>query len=146
LGTRNAEDRVGFLHSGILCRLAALNAGAGRSESFALLDAGGDILESPLEALGFFHCDTRYLSRFELKIAGEAPYLLNSYMSDDNAQLRVNLANPDLEVHGGAIVLARNSIQIERSWVLDRALMFHRVTVRSYAPAPVILTIRSGPL
>jgi hypothetical protein len=51
-------------------------------ESFALLDAGGDILESPLEALGFFHRDTRYLSRFELKIAGEVPYLLNSYLSD----------------------------------------------------------------
>ena len=110
-------------------------------ESFALLDAGGDILESPLEALGFFHCDTRYLSRFELKIAGEAPYLLNSYLSDDNAQLRVNLTNPDLEVHGGAIVLARNSIQIERSWVLDRAQMFHRVTVRSYAPAPVAMEL-----
>src|ERR1700731_1146984 len=51
-------------------------------ESFAVLDAGGDILESPLEALGFFHRDTRYLSRFELKIAGEVPYLLNSYLSD----------------------------------------------------------------
>ena len=49
-------------------------------ESFALLDAGGDILESPLEALGFFHRDTRYLSCFELKIAGEVPYLLNSYL------------------------------------------------------------------
>jgi glycogen debranching enzyme len=55
--------------------------------------------------------------------------------------LRVNLTNPDLEVHGGAIVLARNSIQIERSWVLDRAQMFHRVTVRSYAPAPVAMEL-----
>ena len=87
-------------------------------ESFALLDAGGDILESPLEALGFFHRDTRYLNRFELKIANEVPYLLNSYLSDDNAQLRVNLTNPDLEIRGDAIRLARNSIHIERSWVL----------------------------
>jgi len=110
-------------------------------ESFALLDAGGDILESPLEALGFFHRDTRYLSCFELKIAGEVPYLLNSYLSDDKAQLRVNLTNPDLEVRGDAIRLARNSIHIERSWVLDRAQMFHRVTVRSYAPAPVTMEL-----
>jgi glycogen debranching enzyme len=79
------------------CRSTRVLAGG---ESFALLDAGGDILESPLEALGFFHRDTRYLSRSELKIAGEVPYLLNSYLSDDNAQLRVNLTNPDLEVHG----------------------------------------------
>ena len=48
-------------------------------ESFALLDAGGDILESPLEALGFFHRDTRYLSSFELKIAGEVMSLLKTW-------------------------------------------------------------------
>src|SRR5947209_4250392 len=50
-------------------------------ESFAVFEASGDILDSPLEALGFFHRDTRYLSRFELRIAGESPYFLNSYTS-----------------------------------------------------------------
>jgi glycogen debranching enzyme len=40
-----------------------------------------------------------------------------------------------------AIGLARNSIHFERSWVLDRAQMFHRVTVRSYAPAPVTMKL-----
>jgi len=110
-------------------------------ESFALLDAGGDILESPLEALGFFHRDTRYLSRFELKIANQVPYLLNSYLSDDNAQLRINLTNPDLDGRSEAAGLARNSIQIERSWVLDRAQMFHQVIIRSYAPAPVTMEL-----
>src|SRR5260370_19430685 len=81
-------------------------------ESFALLDAGGDILESPLEALGFFHRDTRYLSRFELKIAGEVPYLLNSYLSHDNVHLRLNLTHPDLEVPAHALRLARHSLHI----------------------------------
>src|SRR5437879_4906889 len=47
-------------------------------QNFAVFDAGGDILESPLEALGFFHRDTRYLSHCELRVAGEAPYFLNS--------------------------------------------------------------------
>src|SRR5437879_6569446 len=69
-------------------------------ESFAVFEVGGDILQTPDEPLGFFHRDTRYLSRFELKIAGETPYYLNSYASRENAQLRINLSNPDLGVHG----------------------------------------------
>jgi glycogen debranching enzyme len=65
-------------------------------ESFAVFEVNGDILETPDEPLGFFHRDTRYLSRFELKIAGETPHCLNSYTSRDNAQLRIDLSNPDL--------------------------------------------------
>src|SRR5580704_887181 len=76
--------------------------------SFAVFDASGDILESPLEALGFFHRDTRYLSRFEVRIHGSTPYFLNSYLSDDKAQLRVNLTNPDLNGHSHAIKLPRD--------------------------------------
>jgi glycogen debranching enzyme len=102
-------------------------------ESFAVFEVGGDILESPLEPLGFFHSDTRYLSRFELKIAGETPYFLNSYTSRENAQLRINLSNPDLGVHGEAIELPRNSIQIERDWVITGPAIFHKVVVRNYA-------------
>ena len=41
--------------------------------AFSIFDAGGDILESPLEALGLFHSDTRFLSRFELRIAARCP-------------------------------------------------------------------------
>src|SRR6202030_3439008 len=73
--------------------------------SFAIFDAGGDIVDSPLEALGLFHRDTRYLSRFELRVAGAVPYFLNSFLSDDKAQLRVNLTNADLGVNGERIVL-----------------------------------------
>jgi glycogen debranching enzyme len=88
------------------------------AQSFTIFDAGGDIIESPLEALGFFRRDTRYLSHFELDIDGKSPYFLNSYISDDKAELRVNLTNPDLGIHGDVIELPRDSIQIQRSWVL----------------------------
>lgn len=107
--------------------------------SFAIFDATGDIVESPLEALGFFHRDTRYLSRFELRVAGQSPYFLNSFLSDDKAQLRVNLTNPDLSNRSGVIELPRNSVQIERSWALDHAAMVHRLVVRNYTRAPVKL-------
>ena len=101
--------------------------------SFAIFDVGGDILESPLEAFGLFHSDTRYLSRFELRIDGKVPYFLNSFLSDDKALLRINLTNPDLNAPGDTIALPRNSIQLERSWVVTKANLCHRLMVRNYA-------------
>lgn len=106
-------------------------------ESFAVFEVGGDFLEYPLEALGFFHQDTRYLSRFELKIAGETPYYLDSHASSDNAQLRISLSNPDLGVQSDVIELPRNSIHIERDWVLYGAALLHKVAVRNYARVQV---------
>ena len=108
--------------------------------SFAIFDAGGDIVESPLEALGLFNRDTRYLSRFELRVAGEVPYFLNSFLSDDKAQLRVNLTNPDLS-DGGTISLPRNAIALQRSWALGPATLFHRLLVRNYTQTRVALEI-----
>lgn len=102
-------------------------------ESFAVFEVGGDILQTPNEPLGFFHRDTRYLSHFELRIAGETPYYLNSYTSRENAQLRINLSNPDLGFQGEEIELPRNSIQIERNWVIAGAALFHKLTVKNYA-------------
>ncbi|HVN27005.1 MAG TPA: glycogen debranching N-terminal domain-containing protein, partial [Candidatus Binataceae bacterium] len=43
-----------------------------QGESFAIFEAAGDVVDSPLEALGFFHRDTRHLNCFEITIAGEA--------------------------------------------------------------------------
>ena len=109
--------------------------------SFSIFDAGGDIVESPLEALGFFHRDTRYLSRFELRIAGQTPYYLNSFLSDDKAQLRVNLTNPDLGKNGDIIEFPRNSIQVERAWALAQATLVHRLVVRNFARSAITLAL-----
>ena len=109
------------------------------AQSFAVFEVGGDITESPLEALGFFFKDTRFLSGFEMSIAGQAPYFLNSYLSDDNAEFRVNLTNPDLTGADGKIELPRNSIQIERSWVIVNAALYHRLVVSNYSHAPAKL-------
>lgn len=111
------------------------------SHSFVVFDVDGDIKESPLEALGFFSHDTRYLSRFELRIAGKVPYFLSSRLSDDNAQLRINLSNPDLGAHADNIKLPRNSIEIVRDWVLTEGTLFHQIVVRNYLVSPVELPL-----
>jgi glycogen debranching enzyme len=111
------------------------------AHSFAVFDVGGDILESPLEAFGFFHSDTRYLSRFELRIDGKVPYFLNSYLREDKALLRINMTNPDLSEAGNNITLARDSIQIERSWVVREANLCHRLRVYNYAGGAVVIPL-----
>lgn len=112
------------------------------AQSFTIFDTGGDILESPLEALGFFRRDTRYLSHFELDIDGKLPYFLNSYISDDKVELRVNLTNPDLGLNGDIVGLPRDSIQIQRGWVLTSAALFHRLIVSNFAPSIVQIPLR----
>src|ERR1700744_1343217 len=88
-------------------------------QGFAVLDVAGDISGSPLEPMGYFNADTRYLSRFELRVAGQVPAFLSSHLSDDHAQLKVNLTNADLTDGAETVVLSRNSVQIERSCVLN---------------------------
>jgi glycogen debranching enzyme len=109
--------------------------------SFAVFDAAGDIIDSPVEALGFFNRDTRHLSRFEMLIAGAEPYFLNSYLSEDRAQLRATLTNADLDERGSPNWLPRNSIRVERGWVLDGASLCHHVTLRNYVRTPIEIEI-----
>jgi glycogen debranching enzyme len=129
-----------YVHASALASRRASRVLA-NGESFAVFDIGGDILDYPHEALGFFHSDTRYLSQFELKIFGSTPYLLNSYLSDDKAQFRANLTNPDLASRGHGIKLPRDLIQMERSWVLDNATLIHRLRIRNYAEIPLQIPI-----
>jgi glycogen debranching enzyme len=102
-------------------------------DSFAVFECGGDVLDTPHEPLGFFHRDTRHLSRFELKVAGETPYYLDSHITRENAQLHVNLSNPDLGIDGEDSSLPLNSLQIERNWVISGSELCHRVVVRNFA-------------
>jgi glycogen debranching enzyme len=109
--------------------------------SFAIFDADGDIVNSPVEALGFFHCDTRHLSRFEILIARAEPYLLHSYLSDDRAQVRATLTNADLGERGKPGFLPRNSIRVDRGWVLDGAMLYHQLTLRNFVDVPLKIEI-----
>ncbi len=109
--------------------------------SFAVFETAGDIIDSPLEALGFFYSDTRHLGRFEVLISGAEPYFLNSYVSDDRAQFRATLTNADLGKLGQKDWLPRNSIRANRGWVLGDTALFHRLTLHNYLNAAVEIEI-----
>jgi glycogen debranching enzyme len=127
------------LASSLASRRASQVLANGRS--FAVFETAGDIVDSPLEALGFFNSDTRHLSRFEMLIAGAEPYFLNSYLSDDRAQFRATLTNADLGKKGQPDWLPRNSIRVNRGWVLDGAALYHRLSLHNYVRTAVEIEI-----
>jgi glycogen debranching enzyme len=110
-------------------------------EGFAVLDVSGDIVGSPIETLGFFYSDTRYLSSFEFRISGKAPAFLNSYLRDDQAELIVNLTNPDLTEGPETVILPRDSVQIERRCVIFGNALFQHNLIRNFASEHIQLKL-----
>ena len=110
-------------------------------EGFAVLDVSGDIVGSPIETLGFFYSDTRYLSSFEFRISGKAPAFLNSYLRDDQAELIVNLTNPDLTEGPETVILPRDSVQIERRCVIFGNALFQHNLIRNFASERIQLKL-----
>ena len=65
------------------------------ADTFAVLDRWGDARAGGQHSHGFFHCDTRYLSRLQAHLNGVRPVLLTSTVSDDNLTLIVDLTNAE---------------------------------------------------
>ncbi len=100
-------------------------------DAFAVLDTYGDcgtVRDSPE---GLFFRDTRYLSRFELRLEGRRPLLLGSVIQDDNASLTVDLTNPDLGI-GDDIALPRDLIALDRTKFLWKGSLYERIGLRNY--------------
>lgn len=72
-------------------------------ETFAVFDRQGTILPVGRGEHGLYHEGTRFLSRFQLRLAGRKPLCLSSAVREDNDVLAVDSANPDLELDGGAV-------------------------------------------
>ena len=120
-------------------RLRALKHG----DSFALFNHYGDIVPFRGAPDGLYHCDTRYLSHLELRLNGQQPLLLSSTVHDDNAVFAADLTNPDLFVNG-ELLLARETLHIQRLKFVWQGSCHERVTVRNYDawPRSAVLTLR----
>ena len=86
---------------------------------------------------GIFLSRHPHLSQFEIAIAGEVPQFLNSYVSDDDTEVRANLTNPDLRGPDDLKLLPRDLIQIQRTWVLSGAQLYQQISIRNFACATV---------
>src|SRR5215510_1511137 len=95
-------------------------------ESFAIFDLAGDIPLVRREAYGLFHCGTRFLSRYELRLNGQLPLLLNSTTIYDGSALVTYLSNAD-EVREGEVVLLRDSVAVRREKTLFAGTLYERI-------------------
>src|SRR5437773_5167511 len=99
--------------------------------TFAVLDAFGDIDGRDGSPDGLYHEDTRYLSRLELRLNGGRPLLLSSNPAEDSSVLSFDLANPDMTTPGGD-VLHRELIYLNRRQFVWRSAYCELVLVRNY--------------
>ncbi|MEX1024924.1 MAG: amylo-alpha-1,6-glucosidase [Planctomycetota bacterium] len=109
-------------------------------ESFAVLDAFGDVEPLGHGEEGLYHEGTRHLSRLHVRLNGKRPLLLSSTVRDDNALLDVNLTNPDITEHE-YLVLPRDTLHVLRVGFLRDESLFFRFRVHNYALAPVDVSL-----
>jgi glycogen debranching enzyme len=104
-------------------------------DTFAILDAHGDIGVASGGPDGVFHQDTRRLSYWCLAINGHYPLLLGSDILSDNAGLIANLTNPDFFVDG-RVVLAKDTLAIVRFLFVWNGSLHQRISVQNFDSEP----------
>lgn len=102
---------------------------------FLLTDAKGNIPKNHGYGLGLYTKDTRFLSKFDLKINGEEPNLLASE-ADENYAASILLTNPHME-KDGKVLLWRECIEIERQRFIFEGILYESVKVKNFHPKPV---------
>jgi glycogen debranching enzyme len=109
-------------------------------DTFVVIDSRGDIAPQPHGSAGLFHCDTRYLSRLELRVNGMRPLLLGSNLRDDNSAFIVDLSNPDL-IADQRVILEKDTVHILRTVFVWRDIAYQRLGVRNYGGGAVDLEL-----
>lgn len=107
------------------------------NDLFMLMDVEGNIPAGNNQGLGLYLRDTRFLSAYELRVAGVVPTVLHS-SAEKNCLLSVDLTNPDIEQ--GEHVIPAQTININRSRLVHSAV-HERISFLNYSGEPVDLDV-----
>lgn len=102
---------------------------------FFLTDTKGNVPENHPYGLGLYTKDTRFLSKFDVRINGQEPILLSSE-ADENYSAKILLTNPHME-ENGELILWRESVEIERSRFIFDDVLYETIKVKNYFPKNV---------
>jgi glycogen debranching enzyme len=105
------------------------------NDLFLLTDTKGNIPGNHPYGLGLYTKDTRFLSKFDLRINGEEPILLSSDAAE-NYVATILLTNPHME-KDGELVLWRESVEIERKRFIYNHVLYETIKFKNYYPKPV---------
>jgi glycogen debranching enzyme len=100
-------------------------------DCFGVFDPRGNIVPGDASEEGIYHDGTRFLSWFELLLFGNAPLLLSSTVSVDDAVFDADLTNPDV-LRDGHISLARGEVNVHRSRVLWDSSCIEKIRVTNF--------------
>jgi glycogen debranching enzyme len=99
--------------------------------TFGVFSRFGDIEAIGLGEQGIYHNGTRYLSRFTVKVGGDAPQLLRSTIRDDNAFLTVDAMNVDLS-DGDVVSIPRGALHLYRAKFLYQGVCYEHLRLSNY--------------
>jgi glycogen debranching enzyme len=105
------------------------------NDLFFLTDDKGNIPQENSYGLGLYTKDTRFLSKFDIKINGQDPILLSS-SADENYMAKILLTNPHME-EDGELILWRESVEIERKRLIYDGVLYETLQLKNYYPKPV---------
>ena len=112
-------------------------------DTFAVVDAHGDVNADGTGSDGLFHADTRYLSHLRMTVMGVDPLLLGSSLAQDGTYVHADLTNPDV-FRNGRLVLAKDQIHIERTLYVHAAGLRQRVMLSNYGQTELELPVAFG--
>jgi glycogen debranching enzyme len=110
-------------------------------DTFAVFDYTGDIGAFGAGEQGLYHEDTRYLSRFHLRLNGHRPLLLSARVKEDNELFGADLTNPDMPTGDAGLVLTRDVVHLFRARFLWDGTWHERVRLWNYSRAPVHVSL-----
>ncbi len=107
---------------------------------FVILNPFGDINPSSISPHeGLYRDDTRFLSRWELRINGDVPHLLSSTVKSNNLLFTADLTNPVIQ--DGKRLLRKDKVHIFRSVFLYHNSLYGKIRLINYDQSEVSLTL-----
>jgi glycogen debranching enzyme len=103
-----------------------------QGETFAVFDRFGDFPVGVLGEHGLYHGGTRYLSRWELRVAGSHALLLSSTIRKARPLLTADLTTPEVTGEDGAVVLPQGVLHVFRTKFLWLGTCHERLQVSNY--------------
>src|ERR1041384_4689689 len=121
-------------------RAAERTAVLKHDDTFAVFDFTGDIGAFGTSEQGLYHEDTRYLSRFFLRLNGRRPLLLSARVKEDNELFGADLTNPDMPFDEDQLLL-RDLVHLFRSRFLWNGTWHERIRLWNYSNVNVRLAL-----
>jgi len=109
------------------------------NDLFFLTDKSGNIPKSDTYGLGLYTKDTRFLSKWHLRINEQEPMLLSSNADENHITTMISTNHQKEE--NGKLLLWRESVQILRKRFIYDDVLYESVAVKNHYPKPVKFTI-----